>query len=278
MRIAIFLLAALILAVIPVMAQEINETQLNETLTQIEAETGGIGPDNPLYIFDTAFDKLKLWLTWDPEAKARLAIKIAEERLMEAKEMAKKNKTKEAEIAVAGYEEMLNETERALEAIPEDGSAEISEGAAKKVAGIQAELQNLTLKALVVIQHVSQKVIAKAPEEAKPALQRAFERVTQHLEAVQQKMQEKRERIKLKLKAVLNLTTEEAENLTQQIEAETGLKKAKEKVEKIRKKIRNISQPEIPENLTQPQIPENITQPEIHQPEIPKGPKAGKAL
>lgn len=278
MRIAIFLLAALILAVIPVMAQEINETQLNETLTQIEAETGGIGPDNPLYIFDTAFDKLKLWLTWDPEAKARLAIKIAEERLMEAKEMAKKNKTKEAEIAVAGYEEMLNETERALEAIPEDGSAEISEGAAKKVAGIQAELQNLTLKALVVIQHVSQKVIAKAPEEAKPALQRAFERVTQHLEAVQQKMQEKRERIKLKLKAVLNLTTEEAENLTQKIEAETGLKKAKEKVEKIRKKIRNISQPEIPENLTQPQIPENITQPEIHQPEIPKGPKAGKAL
>ncbi|RLJ07877.1 MAG: hypothetical protein DRP12_01550, partial [Candidatus Aenigmatarchaeota archaeon] len=119
---------------------------------------------------------------------------------------------------------------------------------------------------------------AKAPEEAKPALQRAFERVTQHLEAVQQKMQEKRERINLKLKAVLNLTTEEAENLTQQIEAETGLKKAKEKVEKIRKKIRNISQPEIPENLTQPQIPENITQPEIHQPEIPKGPKAGKAL
>jgi len=245
MRIAIFLLAALILAV-PVMAQEINETQLNETLTQIEAETGGIGPDNPLYIFDTAFDKLQLWLTWNPEAKARLAIKIAEERLMEAKEMAKKNKTKEAEIAVAGYEEMLNETERALEAIPEDGSAEISEGAAKKVAGIQAELQNLTLKALVVIQHVSQKVIAKAPEEAKPALQRAFERVTQHLQKVEQRMQEKRERIKLKLKAVLNLTTEEAENLTQNIEAETGLKKAKEKVKRVKEKTgkapRNITE------------------------------------
>jgi len=63
-----------------------NETVLNLT-------EAGMTPDNAFYFLDLAFDNLGLALTFNNDLRIKKELKIAEERLSEAREMAIENKT-----------------------------------------------------------------------------------------------------------------------------------------------------------------------------------------
>lgn len=236
MKKAFIALLALALLVVPVAAQEeqpLVTTMETEPGEELITETGGIAPDSPLYVLDTLADDIALALTFDPEAKAELGVKIAEERLMEAKEMAKKNRTREMNRAIEEFGKIMNRTRDAVDAIPDDGRPEIAERAARATARIQARAENVTLKALIVIQTVSEKVLANAPEQARDALTTAFEKIEAHLQEMQTKMIEKRAEIKLKIKSMLNATQEQVEAMNQRIDAEEGLVAVRERIRAV---------------------------------------------
>ncbi len=74
------------------------------TTAQVEDLPGaGITPDSPLYVLDTAIERIGLALTFKGEKKAEKRLQIASERLVELKEMTLNGKTEYSDNLVDEY-------------------------------------------------------------------------------------------------------------------------------------------------------------------------------
>lgn len=124
-------------------------------------EEAGITPDSFLYIFDRLLEKLELALAMSEEAKIKVRLKHAEERLAELKLMQKKNKTKVIVKLSDEYKKEIEEVEREIEEAEKKG---------KNVTEVKAKAVEATAKHLEVLQWVYQLV----PPEAKPAIEHAL--------------------------------------------------------------------------------------------------------
>lgn len=77
--------------------------------TTLAQEDAGITPDKPfLYGIDRALDAIRLALTFDNDARADVALEIAQERLEEAKEMALQDKPEYTGLALSHFENRMN--------------------------------------------------------------------------------------------------------------------------------------------------------------------------
>ncbi|NOQ55545.1 MAG: hypothetical protein GQ477_01930, partial [Nanohaloarchaea archaeon] len=72
-----------------------------------DASEAGITPDSPFYGLDVAMDNIGLMLTFNKAKKAEKKLKIANERLKEAKMMGLGNNLGAMEKAKARHDEML---------------------------------------------------------------------------------------------------------------------------------------------------------------------------
>ncbi len=124
-----------------------------------ELTNPGITPDSPFYFLDVWGKKLGLFFTFGPEAKAKKALEITEERLAEAHIMAVKNKAKAVKVAANGYDEYVA---IAIEKMNEARKKGISDNISEVVAVA-------TSKHLFVLDVVMDIV----PEEAKEAIAQA---------------------------------------------------------------------------------------------------------
>lgn len=127
----------------------------------ISEDRAGITPDSLLYIFDRLFEKLELALAFSEEAKVKVRLKHAEERLAELKLMQKKNKTKVVVKLSEDYEKEIEEVEKEIEEAEKKG---------KNVTEVKRKAAEVTAKHLEVLEWVYQIV----PPEAKPAIERAL--------------------------------------------------------------------------------------------------------
>lgn len=119
----------------------------------------GLTPDSPFYFLDKWGKNIGMFFTFGNEAKAKKALKYAEERLAEARVMAEKNQVREMERAADDYEGFMAMVNQRLEAAAQQGlSDNISERVALAIA-----------KHLDVLDRVKDRV----PEQAKQALTRA---------------------------------------------------------------------------------------------------------
>ncbi len=128
---------------------------------------GGVGyastdslPDSPLYPVKQLIEKIRLAVTTDNEAEVELHLQSAEERLAEADAMAEEGKTEEARQAL---NDMMKEMR-----------------AAYKLAGMVPghDREILLAKFAVISQRhmlVLEGVLNRAPDSAKPAIERAIE-------------------------------------------------------------------------------------------------------
>ncbi|MFH1647851.1 MAG: DUF5667 domain-containing protein [Chloroflexota bacterium] len=75
----------------------------------------GLTPDSPFYFFDTLGKNIGMAFTFGSEAKAKRALKYAEERLAEVRVMAEKNRTREMERAANDYDRFMTKVNQRLE-------------------------------------------------------------------------------------------------------------------------------------------------------------------
>jgi hypothetical protein len=123
--------------------------------------TPGITPDNPFYFLDKLGKNLGMTFTFGSEAKAKKALKYAEERLAEIRMMAAANKTKEMEQTAKDYDAFMTMLKEKMGRIDQkDQSDNISE----KVA-------MATANHLDVLEKVKEQV----PEKAQEAIEHARE-------------------------------------------------------------------------------------------------------
>jgi len=197
------------------------------------AETnGGVGPSSFFYFFDTTFENINLFFTFDSEKKAQKALGYAEERLSEAKESANDNKPKAVEKAMDDYEKKIS--------LATEKSKELKD---KKKA---EELLNTVSESTAKHQEILEATLDKVPDEAKEAILKAIEVSKRGQEQALREMATLREEV-VELKDEIQELKEELENK----EEEPKANDTDEKIEQLKKEIEELKQ-----EVKQPELEE----------------------
>jgi hypothetical protein len=109
-----------------------------------ELPNPGITPDNPFYFMDKFGKNFMMFFTFGAEAKAKRALRYAEERLAEAQAMAVKNKVREMTRAANDYEGFMAMVNERLEAAIKNGtSANVCERLSASAYRLHVKLSEL---------------------------------------------------------------------------------------------------------------------------------------
>lgn len=148
------LILSLILVITVVVAQE-------ELTTKEELSTPVLLPDNPFYPVQTFFEQVRLWVTFNNEARARLRLYYADLRLAEMNEMIKRNELQHAERLKVRYENEIDKVENELN---------VSKGLGQNVTALTEHVCNMTYKHVFVLE----RVFEKAPNASRPVIERVI--------------------------------------------------------------------------------------------------------
>ncbi|MBI3274009.1 MAG: hypothetical protein HYZ69_02600, partial [Candidatus Colwellbacteria bacterium] len=145
----------------------------------------GVKPGSFFYFFDTTFEKVGLFFTFNPEKKARKALEYADERLAEAEAVAGDNNTEAVKTAITNYESNI--------AFASEKSKEVREK--EKAEALLTTITDSTSKH----QEILTDVLSKVSNEAKEVITKAIEaNRKEHEEAMQKTVELKGEVEKLK--------------------------------------------------------------------------------
>ncbi|MEM5878894.1 MAG: DUF5667 domain-containing protein [Candidatus Aenigmatarchaeota archaeon] len=139
----------------------ISTLLLINTVTAEELPNPGILPDHPFYPVKTFFERVRLWLTFDPEARARFHAFLAEQRLAELNATLAQGKWQYAERLRYEYERELGEV---------DDETNRTFGLGRNATVLLEHVCNVTYKHIAVLE----RVLSKAPEAARLGLERAI--------------------------------------------------------------------------------------------------------
>jgi hypothetical protein len=223
----------------PVVDTETTEDPLTEDLetTPEENETteeavvgeelvegdGGTGPDSPFYGFDVLFDDLSLMFTADPEARAELALKIAEERMLEAKTAAMNGKVEHYRFALREHKKQLGNAEEAVEGVEIDGTTERARNALRIAIKVKNAVEDQEMKTEVIKAKIKARLDGLTEEE-KQAVLDEMDALREEIGDLRVKIKDKGENAKTNLRARTGQTEEEVDAEEDTLEEETGLR------------------------------------------------------
>ncbi len=125
------------------------------------ATSPGIKPGSFFYFFDTTFEQIGLFFTFNPEKKARKALEYADERLAEAEAVAEDNNAEAVKTAITGYESNIAFAAEKSKEVKDKGQAE----------NLLTSIEDNTSKN----QEALSAILIKVPDEAKEAIRQAIE-------------------------------------------------------------------------------------------------------
>lgn len=126
-----------------------------------ELPNPGILPDSPFYPVKRFVENVKLWFTFDPEAKANFQSFLADERLAELNETIAKGQYQYVQGIENDYENNINETGTEMNR---------TFGLGRNATALAEHVCNMTYKHIDVLQ----RVLERAPESARKGLERAM--------------------------------------------------------------------------------------------------------
>jgi len=220
-----------------------GSTEPGATTLEVDVEIStdaGITPDSALYFLDTLGDDIALALTFDDEAKAKLSLDIAEERLLEAEQMADVGNEEATAEAQDQYDQAITGAEDAVEAIESDGEVEVSVEALATVSAVQNRLEAHYEKVAFVKDRILERQRERMSEEQIAKLEAVFAKITERARSAEVKVKVKKENTKTKYKALSGKTDSEVDDDLNDIEEESGLRRARsERAEKELNRAKN---------------------------------------
>jgi len=127
----------------------------------LAASNAGVKPGSFFYFFDTTFENVGLFFTFNPEKKAQKALEYADERLAEIEAVAEEKNPDGVKTAIANYESNIALATKKSKEVKDKGQAET--------------LLNSIADNNSRNQEVLASVLIKVPEEAKEAITQAIE-------------------------------------------------------------------------------------------------------
>mgnify|MGYP001595319852 CR=1 FL=1 len=224
---------------------------------QVSAATNaGVKPGSFFYFFDTTFENVGLFFTFNPEKKARKALEHADERLAEIEAISEEKNPDAVKTAIANYESnIVLATEKSKE-IKDKGQAET--------------LLNSIADNTSKNQEVLTAILIKVPEEAREA-------ITQAIEASKKGQEEAAKQI-AELKKEVSELKQELENLKGELkdkeekpemgdnkknEQTKAIDKLKNEIENLKKKPTTLPTTQTSPKPVAPQISEPTPQPVV---------------
>lgn len=197
----------------------------------------GIKPGSIFYFFDTAFEKINLFFTFNSEKKVEKALEYADERLAEAEAVANENKPESVEKVMENYQEKISlATEKSKEIKDEEKAKELLSTISENTSKHQETLTE---------------VYNKVPDEAKQAVERALSTSMKAQEQANEQIAELKTEIKELKQQIVELEQSQIETKDQQIED-------------LRREVDALKQQAIPKTqsapLSKPQIVEKVAE------------------
>ena len=181
----------------------------------------GIAPDSFLYGLDVAIDQIRLLLTFDAGAKARLGLQIAEERLLEVREMVLQNKLDAAQTAQREHVNNLETVKNSIKALQRANSTQEIE----EEVELEKELEEYESKVEKVQDELKIKIEVKGgltvEQEALVSSILAF--MQNKTGEVKIEIDNKKGETKIKIKQETGKSDEEIKDEIEEIEDERGL-------------------------------------------------------
>lgn len=228
---AIALIGVMLFALPIVVAEENLDASVQAEVEAISSDNldanPGTTPDSALYGLKTGWEKLGLMFTFNQEKKAQKEIALADRKLLEAKKMAEKGNVKAMERAQARHDALIESAQARLDALQEDTKEAQVRTTAEKIVGLQRaiaahENRIEVLKDVLAEQNLS--------DEARTAIEAAIVKMETRTQAIEQKLEERKDRIKTRLRAVTEKTESEVSEDIKEIEDNEGLTAAKKAI------------------------------------------------
>lgn len=206
----------------------------------IDSTDAGVTPDSAMYGLDKAMDSLSLALTFGNANKAEKGIKIAQERLMEAQEMADKDKPEHVEKAREEHQKVIEKAEKELDKLKEGDNADKSKEALEKVAKIQEKIESHYQKVSEVKDAILERMRDRKTPEQFAKMEEVFNKIKAKALEMETKTDAKKEKVKEKYKSNSGKNDTEVDAEEETLDKETGLTKARE--ERAQKEINHAEE------------------------------------
>ena len=151
-----------------------------------EERLSSVTPDNPLYVDKVISEAIDAALTTDPEEKAFIFLKMADERINELETMVALGKTKYVEGLIRSY---IRIRERAMEAILKR---------IREMGGDESKILERLRKATEKHIRVLKRVLSRVPEPAKSTIRRVIRECTEQRRRIMSRLEKLKGTVKEK--------------------------------------------------------------------------------
>lgn len=208
------------------------------------AVSAGVKPGSFFYFFDTAFENVGLFFTFNSENKAKKALEYADERLAEIEEIAEEKNPDAVKTAIANYESNIALATGKSKDVKDKGRAETL---------LTSIADNATKN-----QEVLSAVLIKVPEEAREAITQAISASRKGYEEATKQITELKGEVEQLKKEVRELKQKKDDQQASEMEK---LRNEVEELKKIKPAVQNHVKPVDPQSNREDPKPQTFKLP-----------------
>ena len=195
---------------------ETDNTSVDDEVDNTTGDDPGITPDSPLWGLDRAMERISLALTFNKAAKAKKGLAHALERLGEVQAMIAEKKMNHAAKAQNAHKKIMDNVEQELDELG-NGDAE---GELKEVLEIENQMQEHAVM-IQTIQNAKLKMKGLS-EEQEDELEDIVSGLDTSGKKFQLEVMNKKDKTKIKIKAMRGMDDEQVNELEEQIRSSVG--------------------------------------------------------
>jgi hypothetical protein len=202
---------------------ENEEQETEEETSQQEQKPITIMPNHPLYGLTVAWDRVKLALERNPEARAEKALEMAEKRLLELEAMILEGRERHAERAQKHYERAVDNAQRSIARMDGTNRPEQAEDGLENAARAHARVAQHQERVAEVHDRILLRQQDRMSEEQIAHLTSVFGNISEKNRGLERAADAKGLQAVTKARALLNLSEEEAAEMAERAANRTDL-------------------------------------------------------
>lgn len=217
-----------VIAPTPGTTETITQTVDSETVTAINDDLNeSVGP------MRIGWENVKLWFTFNNEKKAIQELKIARLRLIQARIAARNNDTEAMQNAIEAHNRILERVQERINAIDGASDNRGAKLAVEKLVGLERAIEVHEARISKLNEILASENLT---DEQRARIEDKLERAENNTAKLRELEADKKEKIKTRLRAVSNMTEEEANAAIQELEDAQNLSAVKKLVAEVKMK------------------------------------------
>ncbi len=262
--IALVFIASLMAVQFALAQETVSDFEVSNSLEASDNLEGdpGATPDSAGYGLKLGWEKIGLWFTFKQEKKAEKELALARKRLLEVRRMAEKGNIKAMLRAQEKHDELVASAQERLVRLGEDSTKAKVKLAMRKVIGLEVAIKAHENRIEVLKDILAEKNLS---DEARTAIEAAVARMENRTAIMEQKLEERKDKFKTRLRAVTEKNESEVESEVKELESEAGLVEAEKAIAEKRIEKAEEALAKLKERVAEEKLKEvNVSAVETH--------------